>query len=240
MINSVSQTTSTCLCQPFTIQKEACRRTVLCLKLRTHPEQYFAKVKIQPKLWVIIITLYALRPEIILGEKFATNLHIKFYWKNEGLQFKCSITAKDIIHASFIWSTSEVRKWSTGVRLKTNKQIQSVRNIAWNCFFFQSRKPSMINNFTEEKILHIVTIVSFLYPINRLLNIADYCASQDFRTFRPITIFITQVKRENLVRNHAVDIPCFFHVWELARSCIHGSVVEENANPPWCTAKLTL
>ena len=90
----------------------------------------------------------------------------------------------------------------------------------------------MINNFTEEKILHIVTIVSFLYPINRLLTIADYCASQDFRTFRPITIFITQVKRENLVRNHTVDISCFFHVWELARSCIHGSVVEENADPP--------
>ena len=46
--------------QPFTIQNETNRKSVLLPEVkvtRKHPEQYFAKVKMQPKLWVISMTL---------------------------------------------------------------------------------------------------------------------------------------------------------------------------------------
>ena len=49
-----------------------------------------------------------------------------------------------------------------------------------------------------------------------------------------LRVFIKQVKAENLLRSRAVDVPCFFHVLELTRKCSHRSVVEENADPPWC------
>ena len=55
-----------------------------------------------------------------------------------------------------------------------------------------------------------------------------------------LRLFIKQVKTGNLVRSRTVDVPCFFHALELARRCSHGSVVEENADSPWCTAKLSL
>ena len=55
-----------------------------------------------------------------------------------------------------------------------------------------------------------------------------------------LRLFTWQVKTGNLVRSRTVDVPCFFHALELAGRCSHGSVVKENADSPWCTAKLSL
>ena len=111
---------------------------------------------------------YFYNPEIILGEKFATNLHTKFCWKwkltNQVKHYNKRYNAC-FLYLIHVESKKIIKQ--VCVLKQTNKLCACVRKTlclcaekAWNSFLFQSRKPSMINKFTEERYFVQLSLLS--------------------------------------------------------------------------------
>ena len=178
---------------------------------------------------------YFYNPEIILGEKFATNLHIKFCWK---WKLTNQVKHYDACFLYLIHAESKKIIKQVCVLTQTNKLCACVRKKLGTVSCFNPgnlqrsiNSPKKDTSYNCRYCLVFVPHQSAPY-YERLVS--------SVKALDGLRLFIKQVKTENLVRSRTVDVPCFFHVLELARRCSHGSVVKENADPPWCTAMLSL
>ena len=189
---------------------------------------------------------YFYNPEIILGEKFATNLHAKFCWK-----WKLTNQVKHYnkrYNACFLYFIHvESKKIIKQVCLlkQKNKLCACARKTlclcawkAWKSFLFQSRNLQWSINSPKKDTSYNCRYCLVFVPHQSAPYYERLVSS--VKALDGLRLFIKQVKTENLVRSRTVDVPCFFLVLELARRCSHGSVVTENADPPWCTAMLSL
>ena len=145
---------------------------------------------------------YFYNPEIILGEKFATNLHTKFCWKwkltNQVKHYSKRYNAC-FLYLIHVESKKIIKQ--VCVLKQTNKLCACVRKTlclcaekAWNSFLFQSRKPSMINKFTEERYFVQLSLLScFCTPsiCPFLLKVGVF--SQGFRWIKALTEKHTQL-----------------------------------------------